>query len=356
MGIDVMFLQEKDQQPGQAQAVAAALAGFIQSARKSVHIAAYHFALKDPALIAPIKAALTDRAQAGVEVQIGYYFEHKGDPRASGGVSTPTGTEDFLGTVTDGLDVQLRPIRGSHLMHSKYVVRDGHTAQAAVWTGSTNFTDGAWKSMENNILRIDSADLCAYYENDFAELWKNEDIKGSGAGSLDSGTTTIGGAAVGVMFSPGRGPQMDQMIASEISAATRRIKVSSMVLSSATILGALADAVTHEQVKEFGGIYDIPETTGALKQATGGTPQLFAQIQPHLVGKASRHYNPKQPDADYDYMHNKIVVCDDVVITGSFNFSRAATMNAENVLAIRDQGLADQYSAYIDKLVAIYKA
>ena len=35
-----------------------------------------------------------------------------------------------------------------------------------------------------------------------------------------------------------------------------------MLLSSATILGALADAVKHEQVSEFGGIYDGPETLG----------------------------------------------------------------------------------------------
>jgi phosphatidylserine/phosphatidylglycerophosphate/cardiolipin synthase-like enzyme len=164
----------------------------------------------------------------------------------------------------------------------------------------------------------------------------------------------VGDATIDVEFSPGRGKQMDQRIAAEISAARSRIKVSSMVLSSATVLGALADAVTHKQVAQFGGIYDGPETLGALKNATGGTPGLFAEIEPNLVKKASRAFDPAQPDADYNYMHNKIVVCDDTVVTGSFNFSRNATMNAENLLVIRSKAWADRYSDYIDALVKIY--
>jgi len=354
MSIEVVFLQEKKQKANQAVDVAKKLANFIRSAKKSIHIAAYHFSLKDPALVKPVQDALKDRSQAGIEIQIGYYFEHKGDPRESGGVSNPTGTEDFLGTITEGTDVQLRPIRGSHLMHDKYAIRDGHTANAALWTGSTNFTDGAWKFMENNIVVAGSTDLCSYYENDFAELWKNQDIKGSGAGSLDSGTVKVDGTEISVDFSPGKGKQMDQLIAEQISGARRRIKISSMVLSSATVLGALADAVKHDQVPEFGGIYDGPETNGALKSATGGTPQLFAEISKHLVEKASRPYNPKQPDADYNYMHNKIVVADDTVVTGSFNFSRNATMNAENILVIRSKQWADKFASYIDGLVKIY--
>jgi phosphatidylserine/phosphatidylglycerophosphate/cardiolipin synthase-like enzyme len=354
MGIDVLFLQEKGQKAGQAVTVAKALADFIRAAKHSVHIAAYHFCLQDPRLVKLVQDALQDRTDAGVEIRIGYYFEHKFDPRASGGVTTPSGTEAFLGTITGGTDIEIKPIRGSHLMHNKYVVRDGHTDNAAVWTGSTNFTDGAWKFMENNIALVESPTLCAFYENDFSELWSNGDINGSGAGALDSGSANVDGTQVEVEFAPGKGKYIDQIITEEISGARQRIKISSMVLSSATILGALADAVKHKQVPDFGGIYDGPETLGALKQATGGTPELFKVISGKMVKKASRRYNPKQPDADYNYMHNKIAVCDDVVVTGSFNFSRSATMNAENVLRIRSKEWADKFSRYIDQLVKLY--
>lgn len=45
--------------------------------------------------------------------------------------------------------------------------------------------------------------------------------------------------------------------------------------------------------------------------------------------------------------HNKIMVIDRaVVITGSFNFTKAAEeVNAENLLVIRDSGLAAKYAA-----------
>ena len=54
-------------------------------------------------------------------------------------------------------------------------------------------------------------------------------------------------------------------------------------------------------------------------------------------------------------MHNKVLVVDDVVVTGSYNLSRSATENAENVLVIHDPDLAGRYATYIDGLVARYR-
>ena len=51
-------------------------------------------------------------------------------------------------------------------------------------------------------------------------------------------------------------------------------------------------------------------------------------------------------DADHAIAHNKVIVIDDeLVITGSFNFSTAAQKdNAENVLMIRDAALSARYA------------
>ena len=43
------------------------------------------------------------------------------------------------------------------------------------------------------------------------------------------------------------------------------------------------------------------------------------------------------------------------VITGSYNFSRSAELNAENILLIDSPALAETYSAYIDHLMALYQ-
>jgi phosphatidylserine/phosphatidylglycerophosphate/cardiolipin synthase-like enzyme len=55
-------------------------------------------------------------------------------------------------------------------------------------------------------------------------------------------------------------------------------------------------------------------------------------------------------------MHNKVLVIDDTVITGSYNFSRSAQFNAENILFLESPPLAEAYSHYIDHLKAKYRA
>ena len=63
---------------------------------------------------------------------------------------------------------------------------------------------------------------------------------------------------------------------------------------------------------------------------------------------------PYSPAAPHDYMHNKLAVVDDTVITGSFNFSNNATQNAENVLRIESKAIADHYAKYVTALTQRY--
>ena len=49
-----------------------------------------------------------------------------------------------------------------------------------------------------------------------------------------------------------------------------------------------------------------------------------------------------------------LLIIDDTVITGSYNFSRSAEFNAENILFIESAPLAENYSAYIDRLIRKY--
>ena len=366
MAINLTFL--KDGANGQALSVATELAEFISAAKSSLHIAIYDFRLKQEALSTPVIKALKDSANKGVHVRIAFYAgkpaKTKGDKGeavmdmdlflATGGDPAPTGTETFLNQNLKDSQVEIRGITGSKLMHNKYIVRDVHTQDAAVWTGSTNFTDDAWTYQENNILRIDSPELASFYETDFQELWVNGDIASTGVD--DMGTVNIDSTEVEVAFAPGDGQTIDQIIAQEIGQAKHRIKVASMILSSHNILAALDEALRSEQVSEFGGIYDRTEMSQILKKwekssNSAGVAQTFKDVASHLVGK---HSQPYKADGKHDFMHNKVVVCDDVVVTGSFNFSRSATQNAENILVLPSKELADQYSAYIDERTKHY--
>src|SRR5438132_10798335 len=67
-----------------------------------------------------------------------------------------------------------------------------------------------------------------------------------------------------------------------------------------------------------------------------------------LVGKNSTPYSPV---ARHDFM---LLLVDDTVISGSYNFSRSAQYNAENILLIGSEAPADRYSFYIDHLMEKY--
>ena len=68
-------------------------------------------------------------------------------------------------------------------------------------------------------------------------------------------------------------------------------------------------------------------------------------------GKSS---TPWTPESVHDFMHAKVVVADDTSFVGSFNLSRSGERNAENVLEIRDRGVADRMAAYVDEIRALY--
>ena len=354
MAVNATFLEQGKQTPAQ---IAGLLAEFLNAAKTSLHVAIYDFRLSEVTAGAVV-GALRSRAAAGVDVRIVY---DAGKPHAafpgSGADPAPPGTADFVRRID--AKVQSKAITGGDpqmpkLMHHKYVIRDGHTPAGAVWTGSTNFTDDSWSLMENNIVRIDSPELCAYYETDFGELWEKGDIATTGA--RDVGTVTVGGAAVKVAFSPGEGRSIDLDVAHLIRSARRRLKVCSMLITSGGILGALADVLQKAHLAEFGGVYDETQMESVVEQWKTGPSAwkipVFRDIASKLSGKRSTPYSPT---SKHDFMHNKVVVADDAVVTGSYNLSHSATENAENLLVIHDRDLADRYVAYIDGLVQRYK-
>jgi phosphatidylserine/phosphatidylglycerophosphate/cardiolipin synthase-like enzyme len=53
-------------------------------------------------------------------------------------------------------------------------------------------------------------------------------------------------------------------------------------------------------------------------------------------------------------MHAKCLVADDTVFTGSYNLSHSGEENAENVLEIESQPMADLFAAFVDRVAARY--
>jgi phosphatidylserine/phosphatidylglycerophosphate/cardiolipin synthase-like enzyme len=80
----------------------------------------------------------------------------------------------------------------------------------------------------------------------------------------------------------------------------------------------------------------------------------WQKVARHLVRKNSIPFDRQNTSQPHNFMHNKLVVADQIVVTGSFNLSNHAMGNAENVLLIQDAAIADLYTNYIQRLMASY--
>lgn len=350
----VRFLAQGEQRP---EDVARWLAAFIGAARRSLDLALYDARLGD-APRAILVAALRERAAAGVAIRLVYDADKPDDPPLYRGTDpAPGGTGGFV----QSLGYTFRRIGGPKLMHHKYIVRDAGEPGAAVWTGSTNWTDDAWSLQENNIVVIGSPDLAAAYARDFADLWRERENDGTGEFDVPPVPLRYAGVPLTarLYFSPGRGPAIDEAVAARVANARHRVRICSMLLNSGTLLNALLHQL-HAGRVPVDGIYDATQMAGVLDQwetvpgnhwKIGAVREIVARAK--LAGKQSRRY---RPDAPHDFMHNKVLVVDDAVITGSYNFSRSAMVNAENLLILDNAPLAAAYSAYIDRLLARYGA
>jgi phosphatidylserine/phosphatidylglycerophosphate/cardiolipin synthase-like enzyme len=148
------------------------------------------------------------------------------------------------------------------------------------------------------------------------------------------------------------------MIARQVERTEERVTFAFVVLTSGRILSALLTLM--ERGVPFDGIYDFSQMEGVKYQwktvpANHWKIGAFEDIVRYgnLLGKGSTPYTVDSP---HDYMHNKVMVLDNVTITGSYNFSRHAQRNAENLLLITSVPLARTYRDYIASIVAKYSS
>ena len=129
-----------------------------------------------------------------------------------------------------------------------------------------------------------------------------------------------------VFFSP-RGGCTDAIV-KELTAAKETVLVKAYSFTPAPIAKAVVDA--HKRGVKVRVILDKSQRTEKYSSATflknAGIPTYI--------------------DDKHAIAHNKVMVIDGAtVITGSFNFTKAAEeSNAENLLVIRDSGIAGEYT------------
>jgi len=254
----------------------------------------------------------------------------------------------------EALPLATRAVAGvPDLMHHKFVVRDG----AAVWGGSTNWTDDSWSRQENVIVTVESPQIAYAYSLAFEQLWSRGDV--AGTGDVDPRPADADGANVRAWFTPHHGEALSHRIAKHLGKARSRIRIASPVLTSGPILATLVEIVKERRC-DLAGVVDDTQVDQVFHQwrTNGVSAWKIPLLQSVLEGApwSGKESIPWTPDSVHNFMHAKIVVADDTVFVGSFNLSRSGERNAENVFEIRHADVADRLAAFVDEIRGRYSA
>ncbi|HEY0074493.1 MAG TPA: phospholipase D family protein [Abditibacteriaceae bacterium] len=150
-------------------------------------------------------------------------------------------------------------------------------------------------------------------------------IAGANAGNTEAATETLIEARAAVYFSPKGGAQ--DAIIRAINGAKTSILLQAYSFTNASIAQALVQAKQRGVLVE--AVLDKSNRTAQYSSAT-------------FLKNAGIHTSI---DAKHAIAHNKVIIIDsDKVVTGSFNFSKAAEeSNAENLLILHSKPLAAEY-------------
>ncbi|MEZ0375174.1 MAG: phosphatidylserine/phosphatidylglycerophosphate/cardiolipin synthase family protein, partial [Candidatus Sericytochromatia bacterium] len=212
----------------------------------------------------------------------------------------------------------------SGIMHNKFLVIDGQR----VWTGSTNLTNTSLFQHNNNALLLNSPEMAATYSAEFERLFTQKIFGVNPPRQQIPNRFQIGQAQVEVYFSPRGGGQ--QAVLNELHNARQRIVFMTFSLTDKTA-GEIIQQKAARGVK-VDGVFD--SWLGASQYS------LYSPMRLDGIGVSK--------DGNEALLHHKVIIVDDTVITGSYNYSaNAENSNNENFLIIRNAPAITQ--AYLDE-------
>lgn len=214
-------------------------------------------------------------------------------------------------------------------MHHKFIVID----EQYVWTGSYNPTyNGAYKN-NNNVIWIDSVPLAYNFTQEFQEMFVSAQLDRSSDPHIPFPHVSLNdGTQISTYFAPENDTISPLLM--EITSAKKSIYF--MVFS-----------FTHDKLGEaMRDRFQLGVTIGGLFDESG--LNAYSEYEP--MQKAGI---PVRVDRSSGAMHHKVIIIDEeTVITGSYNFSKnAETRNSENLLIIKgNKDIARTYLAEFNRL------
>ena len=291
-----------DEQADHSGGIDLDLVTLIDSGQQRVDVAAYDLDLDT------VSAALIRAHDDGVQVRLVTDESNAGE-------------EAVTRLRQAGIPVVARPDEGHGIMHDKFVVVD----EAWVWTGSWNMTDNGTYRNNNNGVLIASRAIADDYATEFEEMFTNRFGPSSPANTPNPLVNLEGQdrpVQVEVYFAPEDGVA-DHLIQA-LSSAQSTVRFMAFQFTSEPVADALIELVgrgiTVQGVVEERSA-DAPYSQVARLRAGG--VEVFVDGNPYI-------------------MHHKVMIVDDqVVVLGSYNFTLSAEEeNDENLLIVHDPEVA----------------
>ncbi|MFL5627092.1 MAG: phospholipase D-like domain-containing protein [Ktedonobacteraceae bacterium] len=150
-------------------------------------------------------------------------------------------------------------------------------------------------------------------------------------------------------FEPDASENIEQVIVDALSGA-HRVRMLAFLVSDPGILDALAKFAPN--TADISGVYDPHGMQDVLRFSKQDPSRFWFMRDPRFAAAPSHAFNPK---GEQNFMHNKVFIIDDqLVLTGSYNFSENAEANDENLVVIDSPAVAAAYTAYFDALYKKY--
>jgi len=286
------------------------LAQAIDRARVSVDMAAYSLSLYS------IRVALLKAYDRGVQVRMVMESDNMGKsvPKALADAGIP-----MIGDRREGL------------MHDKFVVID----RSEVWTGSMNFVTTGTYNDNNNLVRIRSTKVAENYTVEFEEMFKEDFFGPDAIAETPNPRLTINGVPLENYFSP------DDKVATRIVELLRGAQKSIYFMAYSFTADDFGE-ILRQKAQAGLSVAGVMEES-QVKSNKGTEFDAFQQAG-----------LPVDMDGNAGQMHHKVFIIDEqIVITGSYNFSSSAErINDENVVIFFDPQIAAQYLAEFQRVEA----
>ncbi len=304
--------------------VAGHVLSVVNAAQKTLDVTSFDLNL--PAFV----DALVNAQKRGVKVRV-VIDGKNGSQDMRADAADPGKSVDAVQVLQKGGITVVDDGRSNGLMHDKLIIVDGKTLFMGSWNMSYNDT----LRNNNNLLMITNPTLIANYQAKFNELFVNKTFGTKAQVKALTPSLTIEGMQIENYFSP---PDhvMDKLIA-YVQAAKKSVRFMAFTYTDKDLANAMIaraqKGVTVEGVIENRG-------------ASQGAFPLFTCAN-----------LPVKTDGNKYTMHHKVIIIDDqTVITGSFNFTNSADeANDDNVLILHSPAVAQLYDKEFASVYALGK-